>query len=652
MTSLIQKIDFCQLSDDEEVGSEVSITSVSSGCEADHSKNMSPHRSADSVVEDVRPLSGSSADHEGGEAPLFLQGLPVTSSPHNCMTGPTTPFLVRGSSRLLRHRAMASPIVVNSPSGNSPPYKRIKGLNLGDVPVTPRTLLHHCMLPPSLCEPVVQTAVRSADRSTSRKMARARVETAMAPVLTPEQDRQRANLNPFTPRGRILSGRKRLRDSISSDLTDIPLLSSDCSLDDMDSSVDLMPITGGGVLDSRRRSSACSSTTSSCGSRRVSLAETEVASRLEREFAVQEVVGTGEFGCVMRCINRLDGCTYAVKRSHRPVAGGSHERAALNEVYAHAVLGQHTHIVRYYSAWSERGHMLIQNEFCTRSSLAAVLERRRATDTRCSERQTRRMLLHVARGLRYIHSMRLCHLDLKPENVFLTDSPLVRSLGDSARLKSGRASADIDTALHDETSSDDGFEDDLDAAEDDVIYKIGDFGHVTSLDDPCVEEGDCRYMPREILREDYSVLDRADMFALGLTALECIGGLQLPKNGELWQQLRDGRLPPLSSDVSDQLVTLLRQLLDPQPQRRPDSAQLLANSYLQPLSCRSRAQLRRELCDERRRNRQLRSRLAELGVVEPEGPATPPSPAAALSASVSAPRLVGRGACRSRSTNF
>ena len=37
---------------------------------------------------------------------------------------------------------------------------------------------------------------------------------------------------------------------------------------------------------------------------------------------------------------------------------------ALNEVYAHAVLGTHVHVVRYYSAWAENNHMIIQNEYC------------------------------------------------------------------------------------------------------------------------------------------------------------------------------------------------------------------------------------------------------------------------------------------------
>ena len=48
--------------------------------------------------------------------------------------------------------------------------------------------------------------------------------------------------------------------------------------------------------------------------------------------------------------------------------------AALREVCAHAVLGSHSHLVRYYSAWAEDNHMIIQNEFCSGESCGCESE--------------------------------------------------------------------------------------------------------------------------------------------------------------------------------------------------------------------------------------------------------------------------------------
>lgn len=40
---------------------------------------------------------------------------------------------------------------------------------------------------------------------------------------------------------------------------------------------------------------------------------------------LNEFIGVGEFGFVFHCLNRLDGCEYAIKKSKRPVAGSIFE---------------------------------------------------------------------------------------------------------------------------------------------------------------------------------------------------------------------------------------------------------------------------------------------------------------------------------------
>lgn len=73
-------------------------------------------------------------------------------------------------------------------------------------------------------------------------------------------------------------------------------------------------------------------------SKRLAIGENNI-SRYHQEFLEVSLIGKGEFGSVYKCVHRLDGCTYAIKKSTKPVANSWLEKHALNEVYAHAVLG-------------------------------------------------------------------------------------------------------------------------------------------------------------------------------------------------------------------------------------------------------------------------------------------------------------------------
>jgi wee1-like protein kinase len=50
---------------------------------------------------------------------------------------------------------------------------------------------------------------------------------------------------------------------------------------------------------------------------------------------------------------------------------------------------------------------------------------------------------------------------------------------------------------------------------------------VTSASNPTVEDGDCRYLPKEILNDDYENLTKSDVFSLGLTMYEAVSNKNL-----------------------------------------------------------------------------------------------------------------------------
>ncbi|XP_069484850.1 wee1-like protein kinase 2 [Ambystoma mexicanum] len=305
--------------------------------------------------------------------------------------------------------------------------------------------------------------------------------------------------------------------------------------------------------------------------KKFALWDNPLASRYTTEFLELGKIGSGEFGSVYKCVKRLDGCIYAIKRSKRPLEGSTNEQMALKEVYAHAVLGHHPHVVRYYSAWAEDDHMIIQNEYCNGGSLQDVMVDHARSGHLLNELELKEILFQVSMGLKYIHSSGLVHMDIKPSNIFICRN-----------LESG--------GIGQEESS--GEEDDFLSAR--VVYKIGDLGHVTSITNPEVEEGDSRFLANEILQENFGHLPKADIFALGLTIALAAGAEPLPHNDDQWHYIRKGNLPAVPQTFSEAFHQLLHILIHPDPVVRPSSAALVKHPILRR-SLGKAAQLQKQL---------------------------------------------------------
>uniref|UniRef100_UPI00358E5209 wee1-like protein kinase n=2 Tax=Myxine glutinosa TaxID=7769 RepID=UPI00358E5209 len=464
------------------------------------------------------------------------------------------------------HRAATrpeSPVLVSRPERepSTPPHHGLRSLRLFDTPHTPKSLLSHARPGASTRSsaarrriPLAGSVESGASRGTKTVKREEEKEDEGIDGL---QGRDAGvNFNPFTPDGQaalrsVARGAAKRRRS-GMEIEEIVGVSHE----------EFLP------------------------AKRASLRMSNMKSRYKSEFLELEKIGDGEFGSVFKCLKRLDGCLYAIKWSKRPLAGSLDEQNALREVYAHAVLGQHPHVVQYFSAWAEDDHMIIQNEYCNGGSLATVLAKQWADGCQFTEPEVQDLVLQVSRGLRYIHSLSLAHLDIKPGNIFMCR----RSL-----------SPDIDCRPF--------CDEDDESIMTTVTYKIGDLGHVTLTSEPQVEEGDSRYLAVEVLQEKYCCLPKADVFALALTAVEAAGCGLLPANGAKWQMIRSGHLPQIPRPLSPALTRLLTAMVSPEPERRPSSSDLVRHAALLPGSRKSSAQLRRELNAERFKNALLEREL-------------------------------------------
>uniref|UniRef100_A0A669EJX8 Wee1-like protein kinase n=2 Tax=Oreochromis TaxID=8139 RepID=A0A669EJX8_ORENI len=435
----------------------------------------------------------------------------------------------RAQCHFSRSNSLCSPQHCTSPI----PYASWRKLRLCDSPSTPKSLLSKSSQPYSSLK-------------ISRQQRTLRFASAAANIITAPL----VNVNPFTPDPVRRNSEQQWRNSCRSDDDDDYGRRFKHSLTSSEEDDEAF-------LPPKRRA-----------------VQAFMLSRYESEFLELECIGVGEFGAVYKCVKRLDGCLYAIKRSRQPLAGSANEQLALKEVYAHA-----------------DDHMIIQNEYCDGGSLNGAIVKREAKGEPFTEAELKDLLLQVSVGLKYIHGSGLVHLDIKPSNIFICHRPsaIVMGEGESEEEDDGNPSAR-------------------------VIYKIGDLGHVTSATSPQVEEGDSRFLASEVLHEDYSNLPKADIFALGLTVLLAAGASPLPLNGDQWHSLREGRLPKLPQELSPPFRSLFlcQLLLEPDPTKRPSARELCKHTVLREKRTeRLAAQLRRELNVERFRTAMLEKELQE-----------------------------------------
>jgi len=186
-------------------------------------------------------------------------------------------------------------------------------------------------------------------------------------------------------------------------------------------------------------------------------------------------------------------------------------------------------VLAYIDSWEQDEALYIRTELCELGNFARFLSEYGRAFPRLDEARVWKIIVDLSNGLRFIHESGVIHLDLKPDNIFMTVE--------------GR-------------------------------FKIGDFGMASLWPRPSPtesrvsggafeREGDKLYLAPEVLQGEYG--KAADIFSLGVTMLETASNIVVPDQGEPWHRLRQEDFGQVDLDESPELLELIKSMMRTNP---------------------------------------------------------------------------------------
>ncbi|XP_065509751.1 death-associated protein kinase 2-like isoform X3 [Caloenas nicobarica] len=271
---------------------------------------------------------------------------------------------------------------------------------------------------------------------------------------------------------------------------------------------------------------------------------------VEELYELLEKLGSGHFGVVRRCRERSTGTFYAakfVKTRRRRGSRRGLERAQVEREVAILHQLDHPNIMRLHDLFASTAEMVLVLELIAGGELFDFI----AEKEMLSEEEAIEFLGQILRGVRYLHSCRIAHLDLKPENIMLQDKDVPKPQ-----------------------------------------IKIIDFGLAQRLEDGVTFKSLCgtpQYIAPEVI--NYEPLSSAtDMWSIGVITYILLSGLS-PFQGETDAETLSNILAGdyefeerCFSQTSEMAKDFIRQLLVKEPGHRMTAAECLVHPWIKPLS--------------------------------------------------------------------
>ncbi|XP_054730101.1 serine/threonine-protein kinase fused [Anastrepha obliqua] len=132
-------------------------------------------------------------------------------------------------------------------------------------------------------------------------------------------------------------------------------------------------------------------------------------------YTVSSLIGEGSFGRVYKAVRKEDAQVVAIKviskrgRSSRELKNLRREC----EIQAHL---KHPNVIEMLESFETKNDLIVVTEFAL-----VDLHRYLARNGAVSEERAQRLICHLVSALYYLHSYRILHRDLKPQNVLLNE---------------------------------------------------------------------------------------------------------------------------------------------------------------------------------------------------------------------------------------
>ncbi|XP_045894631.1 death-associated protein kinase 2 isoform X1 [Micropterus dolomieu] len=137
-------------------------------------------------------------------------------------------------------------------------------------------------------------------------------------------------------------------------------------------------------------------------------------------YEIGEALGSGQFAIVKHCIEKSTGNKYAAKFIKKRQSRASRRGVRREEIEREVDILQqlhHPNIVELHDVFENRTDVVLILELVSGGELFDFLAQKESL----SEEEATQFIKQILDGVQYLHSKRISHFDLKPENIMLLD---------------------------------------------------------------------------------------------------------------------------------------------------------------------------------------------------------------------------------------